>query len=90
MEDLRELGIGDPVAVVTPPTITINEEPPVIKEHLEWVPLELCFGIPLFDSEANREVCDKVIFHIILLNIIFYNIYRLYHITCLLRIILNF
>ena len=67
MEDLRELGIGDPVVVVTPPTLGINEEPPVIKEHLEWVPLELCFGIPLFHAEANRDVCDKVILHILLL-----------------------
>lgn len=88
MEDLRELGIGDPAVVVTPPTLEINEEPSVMKEHLEWVTLELCFGVPLFHAEANRDVCDKVMFYILLL--ILSVICRLYHTTCLLRIILNF
>lgn len=26
----------------------------------EWVPLELSFGVPLFNQLANRAVCDKV------------------------------
>ncbi len=26
----------------------------------EWVPLSLNFGIPLFNEEANKVVCDKV------------------------------
>uniref|UniRef100_A0A8C4HGR7 Family with sequence similarity 91 member A1 n=1 Tax=Dicentrarchus labrax TaxID=13489 RepID=A0A8C4HGR7_DICLA len=26
----------------------------------EWVPLELCFGMPLFSSELNRKVCRKI------------------------------
>ena len=26
----------------------------------DWVPLELCFGVPLFSEQANRDVCDKV------------------------------
>nr|XP_033789365.1 protein FAM91A1 isoform X2 [Geotrypetes seraphini] len=29
----------------------------------EWVPLELCFGIPLFSSELNRSVCKKIAAH---------------------------
>ena len=26
----------------------------------EWVPLEMYFGIPLFNEEANKAVCEKV------------------------------
>uniref|UniRef100_A0A8C6MG93 Family with sequence similarity 91 member A1 n=1 Tax=Nothobranchius furzeri TaxID=105023 RepID=A0A8C6MG93_NOTFU len=29
----------------------------------EWVPLELCFGMPLFSSELNRRVCRKIASH---------------------------
>uniref|UniRef100_UPI00398F4D2F protein FAM91A1 isoform X3 n=1 Tax=Pristiophorus japonicus TaxID=55135 RepID=UPI00398F4D2F len=29
----------------------------------EWIPLELCFGIPLFVSELNRSVCQKIATH---------------------------
>ncbi|XP_061787006.1 protein FAM91A1 isoform X1 [Nerophis lumbriciformis] len=29
----------------------------------QWVPLELCFGVPLFSSELNRRVCSKVAAH---------------------------
>ncbi|XP_006879526.1 PREDICTED: protein FAM91A1 [Elephantulus edwardii] len=29
----------------------------------DWVPLELCFGIPLFSSELNRKVCRKIATH---------------------------
>uniref|UniRef100_A0A8C9WL64 Family with sequence similarity 91 member A1 n=1 Tax=Scleropages formosus TaxID=113540 RepID=A0A8C9WL64_SCLFO len=29
----------------------------------EWVPLELCFGMPLFNSDLNRKVCQKIISH---------------------------
>ncbi|XP_048849424.1 protein FAM91A1 [Brienomyrus brachyistius] len=29
----------------------------------DWVPLELCFGMPLFSSELNRRVCEKIISH---------------------------
>uniref|UniRef100_A0A674C0Z9 Family with sequence similarity 91 member A1 n=1 Tax=Salmo trutta TaxID=8032 RepID=A0A674C0Z9_SALTR len=28
----------------------------------EWVPLELCFGMPLFSSELNRKICRKINF----------------------------
>ncbi|NXV75889.1 F91A1 protein, partial [Atlantisia rogersi] len=31
--------------------------------ELEWVPLELCFGIPLFSSELNQKVCRKIATH---------------------------
>ena len=30
------------------------------KVALEWVPLELSFGIPLFSDDDNKAVCDKV------------------------------
>ncbi|XP_077991150.1 protein FAM91A1-like [Glandiceps talaboti] len=26
----------------------------------DWVPLELCFGIPLFDDCVNKEVCQRI------------------------------
>uniref|UniRef100_A0A8C3RX19 Family with sequence similarity 91 member A1 n=1 Tax=Chelydra serpentina TaxID=8475 RepID=A0A8C3RX19_CHESE len=37
--------------------------PEVPTTELEWVPLELCFGIPLFSSELNRKVCRKIATH---------------------------
>uniref|UniRef100_A0A8B9K5R8 Protein FAM91A1 n=1 Tax=Astyanax mexicanus TaxID=7994 RepID=A0A8B9K5R8_ASTMX len=32
-------------------------------EEDEWVPLELCFGMPLFSSELNRKVCQRIVSH---------------------------
>uniref|UniRef100_A0A8C7GUC7 Family with sequence similarity 91 member A1 n=1 Tax=Oncorhynchus kisutch TaxID=8019 RepID=A0A8C7GUC7_ONCKI len=32
-------------------------------EEDEWVPLELCFGMPLFSSELNRKICRKIASH---------------------------
>ncbi|XP_053322413.1 protein FAM91A1 [Spea bombifrons] len=29
----------------------------------DWVPLDLCYGIPLFGSELNRTVCKKISAH---------------------------
>ncbi len=68
LEDLRELGIGDqsPVSVkkeepVLETSITgIEESPAIQKLSSQWVPLELCFGIPLFDDETNRSISQKV------------------------------
>lgn len=37
--------------------------PVVPTTELEWVPLELCFGIPLFSSELNQKVCRKIATH---------------------------
>uniref|UniRef100_A0AAZ3RFW7 FAM91A1 n=1 Tax=Oncorhynchus tshawytscha TaxID=74940 RepID=A0AAZ3RFW7_ONCTS len=34
----------------------------VIAEGI-WVPLELCFGMPLFSSELNRKICRKIASH---------------------------
>ena len=28
--------------------------------HSDWVLLDCCYGIPLFDSVVNREVCDRI------------------------------
>uniref|UniRef100_A0AAR2KN50 Protein FAM91A1 n=1 Tax=Pygocentrus nattereri TaxID=42514 RepID=A0AAR2KN50_PYGNA len=33
------------------------------KSHFIWVPLELCFGMPLFSSELNRKVCQRIVSH---------------------------
>lgn len=35
----------------------------VLSSEDEWVPLELCFGMPLFSSELNRKVCRKIASH---------------------------
>ena len=73
LEDLKELGIGEqsissnkphpstPVSTVG--DSMLNEELPLSVRKLasDWVPLELCFGIPLFSEEANRTVSEKVI-----------------------------
>lgn len=29
----------------------------------DWIHLELCFGIPLFSSELNWKVCQKIVVH---------------------------
>lgn len=34
-----------------------------VTAEADWVPLELCFGIPLFSSELNRKVCQKIATH---------------------------
>ena len=34
--------------------------PVQIKLASEWVPLELSFGIPLFNETSNAAVCDRV------------------------------
>lgn len=35
----------------------------VATAEADWVPLELCFGIPLFSSELNQKVCRKIATH---------------------------
>ncbi|XP_053102914.1 protein FAM91A1 isoform X2 [Hemicordylus capensis] len=40
-----------------------KQSPEVPTTELEWVPLELCFGIPLFSSELNRKICRKIASH---------------------------
>ncbi|XP_010219914.1 PREDICTED: protein FAM91A1 [Tinamus guttatus] len=41
----------------------VKQSPDVPTTELEWVPLELCFGIPLFSSELNQKVCRKIATH---------------------------
>lgn len=68
LEDLKEIGIGTEVASnVSPPVIdpvSVTEPDQMIQQDSDndrqWVPLELCFGIPLFDPVANESVCNKV------------------------------
>uniref|UniRef100_A0A8C4R029 Family with sequence similarity 91 member A1 n=2 Tax=Eptatretus burgeri TaxID=7764 RepID=A0A8C4R029_EPTBU len=43
------------------PKVPSRDPAPVCPE--DWVPLEVCFGIPLFDAELNRRVCEKVARH---------------------------
>ncbi|TDH04120.1 hypothetical protein EPR50_G00149160 [Perca flavescens] len=38
-------------------------KPDSLSSEDEWVPLELCFGMPLFSSELNRKVCQKIASH---------------------------
>uniref|UniRef100_A0A8C7E6N2 Family with sequence similarity 91 member A1 n=1 Tax=Naja naja TaxID=35670 RepID=A0A8C7E6N2_NAJNA len=40
-----------------------KQSPEVPTTELEWVPLELSFGIPLFSSDLNRKVCRKIASH---------------------------
>lgn len=40
----------------------------------EWYPLDICYGIPLFNTELNISICDKVILKIRLNKIITNNI----------------
>ncbi|XP_007488352.1 protein FAM91A1 isoform X2 [Monodelphis domestica] len=42
---------------------TTKQNVDVATTEVEWVPLELCFGIPLFSSELNRKVCRKIATH---------------------------
>ncbi|XP_015284441.1 PREDICTED: protein FAM91A1 [Gekko japonicus] len=68
-----ELALGTDVNGSTESFEMVIEEPPVDSAakqspevpttELEWVPLELCFGIPLFGSELNRKVCRKIASH---------------------------
>lgn len=101
LEDLRELGIGEqPVApnAVKPHPITANDNekpteeisPAMCKLSHEWVPLELSFGIPLFDEEANRSVSDKVAttdYRYSRVSILV--TFRLFPIICLLKVVLK-
>ncbi|XP_069050921.1 protein FAM91A1 isoform X1 [Lepisosteus oculatus] len=40
-----------------------KQEPEVLSTEEEWVPLELCFGMPLFSEDLNRKVCQKITSH---------------------------
>lgn len=73
LDDLRDLGIGSKTEekeknnaeneTEIQPKFDSNTEsmsPTERKLALEWVPLELSFGIPLFSDKDNRLVCDKV------------------------------
>ncbi|PKU39726.1 protein fam91a1 [Limosa lapponica baueri] len=47
----------------TPVDSAVKQSLEVPTTELEWVPLELCFGIPLFSSELNQKVCRKIATH---------------------------
>ena len=78
LEDLKEIGIGTEVSSnVSPPVmdpVTVTESDQMIQQESDtssdrqWVPLELCFGIPLFDPVANESVCNKVSITILFKN----------------------
>ena len=63
LKDLQELGIGEqsrgteeervkkPLEEVRGDQLSSNDN---------WVPLEMSFGIPLFNEAANSSVCNKV------------------------------
>jgi len=73
LHDLRELGIGGMES--EPQTPTDACESSERTEHkngisdnieadssplMEWVPLEMSIGIPLFCGDINKDVCKKV------------------------------
>ena len=69
LDDLRELGIGEahPARERTPvdskpldPSAEVPVPSAVQRMAAEWVPLNLSYGIPLFNERANQAVCDKV------------------------------
>ena len=73
LDDLRELGIGDPKSPTVKDPDSMPREQPSKESHSdssmspvqkrlaqEWVPLAMSFGVPLFNEQANRAVCDKV------------------------------
>ncbi len=95
LQDMQELGIGEPAPPPLLPTTTTTTTTPeigteqsyvgnpdssstlsgmdkamekepsgltAVERRLasEWAPLGLHFGIPLFDEEANKIVCEKV------------------------------
>ncbi|XP_078072994.1 protein FAM91A1 [Mustelus asterias] len=53
-----ELVTDEPMADVVPKRIAEAST-----TEQDWIPLELCFGIPLFVSELNRSVCQKIATH---------------------------
>ena len=71
LDDLRELGIGEArparERTQTPvdskpldPSAEVPVPSAVQRMAAEWVPLNLSYGIPLFNERANQAVCDKV------------------------------
>ena len=71
LDDLRELGIGEArptrERTQTPvdskpldPSAEVPVSSAVQRMAAEWVPLNLSYGIPLFNERANQAVCDKV------------------------------
>lgn len=74
LHDLKELGIGGMESEPATPTdasessngtehrngITTNSVETDSSPLLEWVPLEMSIGIPLFSGDINKAVCKKV------------------------------
>lgn len=52
-----------------PDTMEGEESQAVQNLSMRWAPLDLCFGIPLFNDEANRDISQKVCHtHIVVLT----------------------
>ena len=74
LHDLKELGIGGMESKLHTPTdasetsdgiehkngITTKNVEADSSPLLEWVPLEMSIGIPLFSGDINKAVCKKV------------------------------
>lgn len=74
LHDLKELGIGGVESEPQTPTdvpesiqkqeiksrITSTSSELDTRPQLDWVPLEMSIGIPLFSGDINKTVCKKV------------------------------
>ena len=37
-----------------------TEEEMSSEKSSDWLPLDVCFGVPLFDSKLSSQVCERV------------------------------
>eukprot|EP00731_Ephydatia_muelleri_P031554 Em0023g61a len=64
LKDLQDLGIGDQqdrVEVATSEEELKGDGSIHLSCSDSWVPLEMSFGIPLFNEAANNSVCNKIL-----------------------------
>jgi hypothetical protein len=40
---------------------TLGVDIEVEGEHEQWTLLDCCFGVPLFDAEANSQICEAIV-----------------------------
>ena len=60
LKDLQELGIGEHIRGTDILGTKKPSDEPADTTSPDWVPLEMSFGVPLFNEAANNSVCNKV------------------------------